>query len=137
MKRGRGSKVGTVSPPGSTTKPPAGAGGSCRRCSLVVGRGLAALGLAPGEEVTEAQLRNLFGERGRHPDTDRIGADRLAAGDSPKKAYRAGRCRKRGRDPFSVRASRSGGARPHGRARGRRVPGRVPPRRSWAPRPVR
>lgn len=29
-----------------------------------MGRGLAALGLTPGQEVTEAQLRNLFGERG-------------------------------------------------------------------------
>ncbi|GAA4694185.1 MobF family relaxase [Streptomyces youssoufiensis] len=55
-----------------------------------MGRGLAALGLGPGEEVTEAQLRNLFGERGRHPYADRIEAERLAAGDSPKKAYRAG-----------------------------------------------
>ncbi|MEU3901921.1 MobF family relaxase [Streptomyces sp. NPDC045251] len=55
-----------------------------------MGRGLAVLGLAPGEEVTEAQLRNLFGERGRHPYADRIETDRLAAGDSPKKAYRAG-----------------------------------------------
>ncbi|WP_432065603.1 relaxase domain-containing protein [Streptomyces sp. C10-9-1] len=42
------------------------------------GRGLAALGLVPGEEVTEAQLRNLFGERGRHPYADRIEAERLA-----------------------------------------------------------
>ncbi|MZE72651.1 MobF family relaxase [Streptomyces sp. SID5789] len=55
-----------------------------------MGRGLAALGLAPGEEVTEAQLRNLFGERGRHPDADRIEADRLAAGDSPQQALKAG-----------------------------------------------
>ncbi|WP_075694132.1 MobF family relaxase [Streptomyces acidiscabies] len=55
-----------------------------------MGRGLAALGLAPGEEVTEAQLRNLFGERGRHPYADRIEADRLAKGDSPKKAFKAG-----------------------------------------------
>ncbi|MFJ9790628.1 hypothetical protein ACYTFC_30270 [Streptomyces globosus] len=39
---------------------------------------------SPGEKVTEAQLRNLFGERGRHPDADQIEADRLAAGDSPK-----------------------------------------------------
>ncbi|MFB0619425.1 hypothetical protein [Streptomyces sp. AGS-58] len=31
-----------------------------------VGRGSAVLGLAPGEEVTGARLRNLFGERGRH-----------------------------------------------------------------------
>ncbi|OXY96369.1 hypothetical protein BEH93_33645 [Streptomyces sp. 2R] len=55
-----------------------------------VGRGVAALGLAPGEDVTESQLRNLFGERGRHPYADRIEADRLAAGDSPKKAFKAG-----------------------------------------------
>ncbi|MFJ1787302.1 MobF family relaxase [Streptomyces anulatus] len=55
-----------------------------------MGRGLAVLGLAPGEEVTEAQLRNLFGERGRHPYADRIEADRLAQGASPKEAYRAG-----------------------------------------------
>ncbi|WP_405192788.1 MobF family relaxase [Streptomyces anulatus] len=55
-----------------------------------MGRGLAALGLAPGEDVTEEQLRNLFGERGRHPYADRIEADRLAAGDSPERAFRAG-----------------------------------------------
>ncbi|MHB0895716.1 MobF family relaxase [Streptomyces sundarbansensis] len=55
-----------------------------------MGRGLAALGLAPGEEVTEAHLRNLFGERGRHPYADRIEADRLAQGASPAEAYRAG-----------------------------------------------
>ncbi|MEU5971887.1 MobF family relaxase [Streptomyces globisporus] len=55
-----------------------------------MGRGLAALGLAPGQEVTEAQLRNLFGERGRHPHADRIEADRLAQGASPAEAYRAG-----------------------------------------------
>lgn len=55
-----------------------------------MGRGLAVLGLAPGEEVTEAQLRNLFGERGRHPYADRIEADRLAKGASPKKAFKAG-----------------------------------------------
>ncbi|MFJ3601048.1 MobF family relaxase [Streptomyces sp. NPDC090126] len=55
-----------------------------------MGRGLAALGLAPGEEVTEAQLRNLFGERGRHPYADRIEADRLAQGASPQQAFKAG-----------------------------------------------
>ncbi|WP_331725045.1 MobF family relaxase [Streptomyces sp. NBC_00040] len=55
-----------------------------------MGRGLAVLGLAPGEEVTEAQLRNLFGERGRHPYADRIEADLLAQGASPKKAFKAG-----------------------------------------------
>ncbi|MET9016726.1 relaxase domain-containing protein [Streptomyces olivaceoviridis] len=46
------------------------------------------LGLTPGEEVTEAQLRNL--ERGRHPYADRIEADLLAKGASPKKAFKAG-----------------------------------------------
>ncbi|MET9077917.1 MobF family relaxase [Streptomyces sp. NPDC004232] len=55
-----------------------------------MGRGLAVLGLAPGEEVTEQQLRNLFGEWGRHPYADRIEADLLAKGESPKKAFKAG-----------------------------------------------
>lgn len=55
-----------------------------------MGRGLAVLGLTSGEEVTEAQLRNLFGERGRHPYADRIEADRLAKGESAKKAFKAG-----------------------------------------------
>ncbi|WP_079027749.1 MobF family relaxase [Streptomyces rimosus] len=55
-----------------------------------MGRGLTALGLTPGEEVTESQLRNLFGEWGRHPYADRIETDRLAKGDSPKTAFRAG-----------------------------------------------
>ncbi|MEV2256914.1 MobF family relaxase [Streptomyces sp. NPDC050147] len=55
-----------------------------------MGRGLTVLGLMPGEEVTEAQLRNLFGERGRHPYADRIEADLLAKGESPKKAFKAG-----------------------------------------------
>ncbi|WP_158795097.1 MobF family relaxase [Streptomyces sp. NRRL S-337] len=55
-----------------------------------MGRGLAVLGLAPGDVVTEAQLRNLFGEGGRHPHADRIEAGRLAAGNSPKAAWRAG-----------------------------------------------
>ncbi|ELP68436.1 hypothetical protein ACKI1I_46210 [Streptomyces turgidiscabies] len=35
-------------------------------------------------------MRSLFGERGRHPYADRIEADRLAKGDSPKKASKAG-----------------------------------------------
>ncbi|MFF5147836.1 MobF family relaxase [Streptomyces sp. NPDC013157] len=55
-----------------------------------MGRGLAALGLAAGGVVTEAQLRNLFGERGRHPHADLIEADLLAAGKSPKAAWKAG-----------------------------------------------
>ncbi|MFH8411324.1 MobF family relaxase [Streptomyces sp. NPDC018019] len=55
-----------------------------------MGRGLAVLGLAPGEEVTESQLRNLFGERGHHSYAVRIEAVRLARGESPKKAFKAG-----------------------------------------------
>ncbi|MFF8960776.1 MobF family relaxase [Streptomyces sp. NPDC014894] len=54
-----------------------------------MGRGLAVLGLTVGEEVTEDQLRHLFGE-GRHPHADRIEAEQLAAGASPKAAERAG-----------------------------------------------
>ncbi|MEV7730013.1 MobF family relaxase [Streptomyces sp. NPDC087917] len=55
-----------------------------------MGRGLAMLGLTAGEEVTEQQLRSLFGERGRHPYEDRIEAEEPAAGKSPKQAVRAG-----------------------------------------------
>lgn len=55
-----------------------------------MGRGLAVLGLAVGDVVTEAQLRNLFGERGRHPRADLIESDQLAAGKSPKAAWKAG-----------------------------------------------
>ncbi|MFI6730229.1 relaxase domain-containing protein [Streptomyces atratus] len=52
-------------------------------------RGRPALGFALGQEVTEAQLRSLFGE-GRHPDADRLVADQLAAGKTPAAARRAG-----------------------------------------------
>lgn len=55
-----------------------------------MGRGLAALGLAAGDVVTEAQLRNLFGERGRHPHADLIEADQLAVGKPPQAAWKAG-----------------------------------------------
>ncbi|MGW2331634.1 MobF family relaxase [Streptomyces sp. NPDC001700] len=54
-----------------------------------MGRGLAALGLALGEEATEEQLRSLFGE-GRHPHADQIEAGQLAAGKTPASARRAG-----------------------------------------------
>ncbi|GAA2454872.1 hypothetical protein GCM10010405_43480 [Streptomyces macrosporus] len=43
-------------------------------------RGLAVLGLAAGQEVTEAQLRNLFGEGDRHPHTDRLQPRRAGCG---------------------------------------------------------
>ncbi|GAB1340778.1 hypothetical protein ACE1SV_73680 [Streptomyces sp. E-15] len=55
-----------------------------------MGRGLAVLGLAAGDVVTEAETRNLFGERGRHPHADLIEADQLAAGKAPKAAWKAG-----------------------------------------------
>ncbi|MGW0754305.1 hypothetical protein [Streptomyces sp. NPDC002587] len=54
-----------------------------------MGRGLGALGLVAGQEVTE-ELRNLFGGGGRNPDAERLVAERLAVGDSPKVARRAG-----------------------------------------------
>jgi hypothetical protein len=53
-----------------------------------MGRGLPLLGLSAGGEVTERQMELLVGE-GRHPDADRIQAEREAAGDSPGKAKRA------------------------------------------------
>jgi hypothetical protein len=50
-----------------------------------MGRGLPALGLGLGQEVTEAQLRSLFGE-GRPPDADRLVGAQLAAGKKPASA---------------------------------------------------
>ncbi|MFD3484906.1 MobF family relaxase [Streptomyces sp. NPDC058665] len=52
------------------------------------GRGLAAVGLAAGDVVTERQAELLLGE-GRHPDADRIESELLAQGKSPAKARRA------------------------------------------------
>ncbi|MFF7987026.1 MobF family relaxase [Streptomyces sp. NPDC007901] len=52
------------------------------------GRGLAALGLAAGDVVTERQAELLLGE-GRHPDADRIEREHLQEGKSPAKARRA------------------------------------------------
>ncbi len=52
------------------------------------GRGLAALGLAAGDVVTERQAELLLGE-GRHPDADRIERELLAQGKSPAQARRA------------------------------------------------
>ncbi|MFZ3492362.1 relaxase domain-containing protein [Streptomyces sp. 5.8] len=54
------------------------------------GPGLTVFGLSAWEAVTEQQLRNLFGERGRDPYADRIEAEELAEGKSPKTAVRAG-----------------------------------------------
>jgi hypothetical protein len=58
-------------------RPGDGWGGACPR---LVSR--------PGREVTEAQLRNLFGE-GWHPLADWIEADRLPAGEAPAAVRRA------------------------------------------------
>lgn len=54
-----------------------------------MGRGLPAVGLALGQEVTETQRRPLFGE-GRHPDADRLVAEQLTVGKKPAAARRAG-----------------------------------------------
>lgn len=51
-----------------------------------MGRGAAALGIEG--EVTEAQMRALFGE-GLHPDADRLIAEQIAAGVSAKKAIQS------------------------------------------------
>jgi hypothetical protein len=52
------------------------------------GRGLSALGLVAGAEVTERQAELLLGE-GRHPDADRIEAELLETGADPAAARRA------------------------------------------------
>ncbi|MEU8717906.1 MobF family relaxase [Streptomyces sp. NPDC048663] len=52
------------------------------------GRGLAALGLAVGDVVTERQAELLLGE-GRHPNSDRIERELLQEGKSPAAARRA------------------------------------------------
>jgi DNA primase catalytic core len=57
------------------------------------GAGLGELGLAAGSEVTEAHMRNLFGE-GRHPEAERLENAALDAGKSvleAKKASQLGR----------------------------------------------
>jgi DNA primase catalytic core len=54
------------------------------------GAGLDALDLQPGGEVTEQQMRNLFGE-GRHPDADRIEDAALDVGATAIQAERASR----------------------------------------------
>jgi len=61
------------------------------------GAGLNGLGIEPGAEVTEPQMRNLFGE-GRHPDAERLEEAALAAGKSVAEAEKAGRL---GR-PFAI-----------------------------------
>lgn len=52
------------------------------------GAGLGALDLAAGSEVTEQQMRNLFGE-GRHPDAERLEDAALDAGRTIRQAKKA------------------------------------------------
>lgn len=52
------------------------------------GRGLAAVGLAAGDVVTERQASCSW-EEGRHPDADRIEREFLAQGKNPSRARRA------------------------------------------------
>lgn len=53
-----------------------------------LGRGLAALGLIEGGEVSERQVELVFGQ-GRHPDADRMASDLLDDGADPATARRA------------------------------------------------
>ena len=53
------------------------------------GAGLAGLGLATGDAVTEAQMKALFGE-GRHPNSATLESAVLAAGGTDKEALAAG-----------------------------------------------
>ncbi|MFB8023815.1 relaxase domain-containing protein [Streptomyces rubiginosohelvolus] len=80
------------------------------------GRGLATLGLATGEAVTEAQLRNLFGERGRQPDAKGV----------PRRRVRHRPCCPLPRERAAARTN------PVGRRRrpGRSAPGADPASRS-------
>jgi conjugative relaxase-like TrwC/TraI family protein len=55
-----------------------------------LGSGLGALGLAPGEVVTEAQMTHLFGS-GEHPRADELRAAAAAAGLPPSEVEAAGR----------------------------------------------
>ncbi|WP_280335619.1 MobF family relaxase [Nocardia wallacei] len=69
------------------------------------GTGLAALGIEVGEQVTEEQMRALFGE-GRHPNADVIEAEvidaEIAAGAKPKDAARAAEKATRLGNPYRV-----------------------------------
>ncbi|WP_148280635.1 MobF family relaxase [Nocardia cyriacigeorgica] len=71
------------------------------------GTGLTALGVARGAEVTEAQMKSLFG-LGRHPDADDIEAreydKQLALGAKPADAARAADKASRLGNPFRVYA---------------------------------
>ena len=58
------------------------------------GAGLAGLGVSAGSEVTEAQMRNLFGE-GRHPDAQRLEEAALAAGRTVRQAETVSRLGRR------------------------------------------
>ena len=54
-----------------------------------LGAGLAGLGVAPGEDVTEEQMRSLFGE-GRHPNSRALESAALSAGAGKASALAAG-----------------------------------------------
>jgi len=61
------------------------------------GAGLAGLGIEAGAEVSEPQMKNLFGE-GRHPDAERLEEAAIAAGRTVDEAVKASRL---GR-PFAI-----------------------------------
>ncbi|WP_216917410.1 MobF family relaxase, partial [Nocardia noduli] len=69
------------------------------------GAGLASLGIGAGTEVTESQMKSLFG-MGRHPNGEQIEDSiydaRLAAGDTPRAAHKAADKASRLGNPFRV-----------------------------------
>src|SRR5829696_8729292 len=75
------------------------------------GAGLTGLGLEVGSEVTEAQMRNLFGA-GRHPDAERLEAQARTSGQTPEAVTRAGSLGRRfavyagARHPLQVEVAR-------------------------------
>ncbi|MFF1603687.1 hypothetical protein ACFVYV_40645 [Streptomyces mirabilis] len=73
---------------GGGRRPARNVGRTAAAVRFWTGRGLAAVGLAAGDVVTERQAELPLGE-GRHPDADQIGRERLDAGKSPAEARRA------------------------------------------------
>lgn len=94
-----------------------------------IGAGLDGLGMAPGEQVTEAQMAHLFGD-GEHPNADQLRATAAAAGLSPEDVEAAGRLgapfRKRDAIPNEFSEELAARCRAWNAAAGRPVRARLP-----------